>query len=142
MTKKTNYPTCLCRCTAAFKATAYQDLIINSLLNRYDGGSGITERKALAQKSITFISSMLADSGAAILSSASCMMEQQGVKISSSTIEDDIYDRAASIHSKRLIEEMVHSAYLQEARKKGRMGTVVVNPFTNDLIDIRSFGNS
>jgi len=46
-----------------------------------------------------------------------------------------------SIHSERFIEGTAHSAYLQKARKKGRMGTVVVNPFTNDLIDTRSFGN-
>ena len=75
---KTSFHMCLCKCTASFEATTYQYLVINSFLNKDNGGSGITERKALAKKSIAFILFMLANSGAATLFSVSHMMEQQG----------------------------------------------------------------
>ena len=100
------------------------------------------ERKESAKRSADFISSILAESGAAAFSFAERIIEEKGVVMSGVQIEQDMYDRAASTHAKRFVESSAHSAFLQESRKKGRMGTMVVNPSTQKLIDTCSFGNS
>ena len=106
------------------------------------GGSAIKARNANTQASAGFITSILVVSGRAAFASAEREMRSNGMMIEYGAIEADMYDRAAMTHAKSFVEGGVHSAYLQESRKMGRVGTVVMNPETNEEIDTRTYGNS
>ena len=55
--------------------------------------------------------------------------------MSSSTIEGDMYERAAMDLVKNFYSQSSHATYLQMQRAKGNAGMVVVNPATGQEID-------
>lgn len=112
------------------------------MLEEAAGGNATKARKANAQASAGFITNILIESGRAAFSSADREMRSKGKVMEYGAIEADMYDRAAMTHAKSFVEGDVHSAYLQESRKMGRVGTVVMNPETNEEIDTRTYGNS
>lgn len=87
-----------------------------------------------------FIPRSLADAEDAAFSVASRVKEQNRICMSSSSINDDMYDYAASILVKTFHPQSNHSTYLQQMREKGHAGMVVVNLFNGEGIDTRSFG--
>ena len=106
------------------------------------GGSGSKARLDMAKKSADFITTILAESGKAACSYAAREMERSGKQTELAVIQGDMCDCAAKVHAKTFVESNAHSTFLQESRKMGRVGTVVVNPSTNELIDTRAYGNT
>ena len=62
--------------------------------------------------------------------------------IDSKEINDDMFERAALRHVKEFTPDSAHALFLQGMRSKGRVGTIVENPTTQEQIDTRTYGNS
>ena len=96
-----------------FWISAYQDVEVETILEKGDDGVAITARKRSAEKSAEDITKILTDCGKKAFEFAARKMKSNGVKYTMANVEDDMYDRAALMHSK-IIMKGDNAAYLQE----------------------------
>jgi len=95
-----------------------------------------------AKESADLMSVILQQSAEAAFTCAAQVMQKNRIIIVSKEINDDMFERAALRHVKEFTPDSAHAPFLQGMRSKGRVGTIVENPTTQEQIDTRTYGNS
>ena len=95
-----------------------------------------------AKESADLMSVILQQSAEAAFTCAAQVMQKNHIIIDSKEINDDMFERAALRHVKEFTPDSAHAPFLQGMRSKGRVGTIVENPTTQEQIDTRTYGNS